>query len=126
MPGPRGGAPTQHRSAIAPATTLLHDRMMTTPIRYAALLLGLLHAFAVPGVCAQDLPPQASEIRALLRAQKLDDAVTRGEAWTKASPKDAAAWHWLGRAYSQQALKASLFSKPAWASKLQDAFERAV
>ena len=93
--------------------------------RYA-LLLALLLGFVAPGVRAQDLPPQANEIRVLLRSQKLDDAVARGEAWTKASPKDPLAWQWLGRAYSQQALKASLFSKPSWASKVQDAFERSV
>jgi len=92
----------------------------------AALLLALLLGLVVPGARAQELPPQANEIRDLIRAQKLDDAVTRGEAWTKASPKDAVAWQWLGRVYSQQALKASIFSKPSWASKVQDAFERAV
>jgi hypothetical protein len=86
----------------------------------------VLATSTVPGARAETLPPEANEIRALLRTQKLDDAVAKGEAWTQARPKDAVAWHWLGRAYVQQALKASIFSKPKWASKVQDAFEQAV
>ena len=86
----------------------------------------LLVGSAASQAQAPDLPPQANEIRTLLRAQKLDEAVVKGEAWTKASPNDAVAWHWTGRAYAQQALKASIFSKPGWASKLRQAFERSV
>ena len=94
-------------------------------MRILAVLL-LVVAFFGPGAWAQTLPPEANEIRALLRAVKLDEAVTRGESWTKSSPNDSVAWHWLGRVYAQQAIKASLFSKPGWAAKTQDAFERAV
>jgi tetratricopeptide (TPR) repeat protein len=86
----------------------------------------LLLASAVSRAQAPEPPPEAADIRALLRAQKLDEAVAKGEAWSKSSPNDAVAWHWTGRAYAQQAMRASFFSKPGWASKLQHAFEHSV
>jgi tetratricopeptide (TPR) repeat protein len=86
-----------------------------------ALLLAVLQTAR-----AANLPPEAGEIRASLRAHRLDDAVAKAESWTKANPQDAAAWTWSGRAYAQQAMSASIFSKPGWASKMQHAYERAV
>jgi tetratricopeptide (TPR) repeat protein len=75
---------------------------------------------------AENLPPEASEIRALLRARKLDDAAAKAEAWRKASPANAASWLWSGRVYGQQAMSASMFSRPGLASKMRQALEHSV
>ena len=43
-----------------------------------------------------------------------------------ASPSDATAWLWLGRAYGRRAETSSMFTAPALASKCRQAFEKAV
>src|SRR5262245_9329898 len=86
----------------------------------ALLLAGTTQAQTAP------LPAQAAEIGKLLRASKLDDAVGKGEAWSGAEPTSALAWFWVGRAYARQAMASSIFSKPGWASKTRNAYEKAV
>lgn len=92
------------------------------------LLVSIIAALcAAPHAARADaLPPEASEIRALLRAHELDDATAKAESWTEASPENTTAWLWSGRVYGQQAMSASIFSRPGWASRMQEAFERAV
>lgn len=75
---------------------------------------------------AEELPPEAIEIRTLLRTHRLDDAAAKAKAWTTANPGSAVAWHWSGRVSGQQALSASMFGKPGFASKMQQALERSL
>jgi tetratricopeptide (TPR) repeat protein len=101
------------------------SRLASLPCLLLAAAIAALSAVP-PSARAENLAPEASEIRTLLRTHKLDDAVAKAEAWVKVSPQNAAAWLWSGRAYGQQALSASVFSKPGWASKMQHALEHSL
>jgi tetratricopeptide (TPR) repeat protein len=74
------------------------------------------------------LPPDplVAEIRTALRAGELDAAIRAAERAVKARADDAEAWWWAGRAYGQQAMRASVFAKAKWASRTRAAFERSV
>jgi tetratricopeptide (TPR) repeat protein len=71
-------------------------------------------------------PPHLDEVRAAMKAERWDDAVAAGERAVAESPDDAAAHSWLGRAYGQKAIHASLFAQMGWAKKCRTEFERAV
>lgn len=66
------------------------------------------------------------QVKAALKAEKWDEAVTAAEKAAKEQPSSSEAHLWLGRAYGQKALKASLFSQLGWAKKCRAAFEKAV
>jgi tetratricopeptide (TPR) repeat protein len=61
-----------------------------------------------------------------MKAEKWDDAVAAGEKAVAESPGDSSAHSWLGRAYGQKALHASLFTQMGWARKCRTEFEKAV
>jgi tetratricopeptide (TPR) repeat protein len=86
----------------------------------ASLLCGAAFAQQPP------LSPPVAEIRALIRSGDLDAAIEKGEALVEAQPQDATAWQWLGHAYGQQTIQASVFTKASWAGKCRDAYEKAV
>jgi tetratricopeptide (TPR) repeat protein len=100
-----------------------------------ALLLALtvtLSLTALPTAAADRLPEPApvsaevGEIRAAVSQGDLERAVELGEALVERAPDDGTAWLWLGRAYGQQALEASILRKAGYASSCREAFEKAV
>lgn len=97
-------------------------------MRLAALALALSTALAGAAAVAAHPPlaPEVAEVRTLLRAGKLEDAVERGEAVVEQRPEDGKAWLWLGNAYGRRAQEANLLSKASWAGKCRDAYEKAV
>lgn len=75
---------------------------------------------------AEPLPAPVAEIQQLLRAGDIDAATSAGDAAVKALSGDARAWFWSARAYAQQAIRASMLSKPKWAGRSREAYEKAV
>ncbi|MBK9062362.1 MAG: tetratricopeptide repeat protein [Acidobacteria bacterium] len=88
-------------------------------LAFAALALAL----ALPA-SAEDA--RVAPIKAALKAERWDAAVEAGEKLVKEAPESSEAQMWLGRAYGQKALKASLFSQMGWAKKCKASFEKAV
>ena len=71
-------------------------------------------------------PPHVDEVRAAMTAENWDAAVEAGEKAVAESPESAPAHSWLGRAYGQKAIHASLFTQMGWAKKCRAQFEKAV
>lgn len=99
--------------------------------RLRALVLAAAVSFALATpVAAQSLgaplAPEVQQVRDLLRAGQVDDAITQAEKATAARPDDGKAWLWLGNAYGRKAIEASMLAKPKWAGKCRDAYEKAV
>lgn len=69
---------------------------------------------------------RVAEVRALLEARKHEAAQKLAEQWAKDAPNDSAAHLWLGNAYGAGVDSASMLGKMRFASKLRDAFTRAV
>lgn len=65
-------------------------------------------------------------VKAALKAEKWDAAVEAGEKLVKETPDRSEAQMWLGRAYGQKAIHASLFMQMGWAKKCKASFEKAV
>ncbi|MCM3876822.1 MAG: hypothetical protein NEA02_10425, partial [Thermoanaerobaculia bacterium] len=80
--------------------------------------------FSSPAFAADS--PLVEPVKAALKAEQLDAAVAAGEKAVKEQPENAEAHLWLGRAYGQKAIKASLFSQLGWAKKCKASFEKAV
>jgi tetratricopeptide (TPR) repeat protein len=95
--------------------------------RHAALLwLSLALGAAAPAHAQVSLPAPVESVRLQLRQGNVDAAIEAGEKAVAALERDAQAWFWLGRAYAQQALRVGMLSKPKWAGKTREAYERAV
>ena len=99
--------------------------------RLRALALAAAVSLALAGpVAAQPfgapLAPEVAQVRDLLRAGKVEDAIAQAETATAARPDDGKAWLWLGNAYGRKAIEASMLAKPKWAGKCRDAYEKAV
>ncbi len=75
---------------------------------------------------AEPLPGPVAEVRSLLGSGRIDDAVEAGDRAIKSLSGDARAWFWSARAYAQQALQASILTKPKWAGRAREAYEKAV
>lgn len=71
-------------------------------------------------------PPFLEPVKSALKAEKWDAAIEAGEKAVKEAPTSAEAHLWLGRAYGQKAMKASVFSQMGLAKKCRAAFEKAV
>jgi tetratricopeptide (TPR) repeat protein len=95
----------------------------TSALLWLALVLG---AAAEPARSGVVLAAPVEDVRNRLRDGQLDAAIKAGESAVLALAQDTHAWHWLGRAYGQQAMQASLLAKPKWAGRTRDAFEKAV
>ena len=98
-------------------------------LRALLLVAAVSLALAAP-VSAQSfgmpLAPEVQQVRELLRAGKVDDAVAQAEQASAARPDDGKAWLWLGNAYGRKAIEVGMLSKPKWAGKCRDAYEKAV
>jgi tetratricopeptide (TPR) repeat protein len=102
---------------------------MRRPTRLAlGLMLALALALpaAVTAQASAPLAPAVLEVRNLLRDNRVDDAIGQAEKTVLARPDDGKAWLWLGNAYGRKALEAGMLSKPKWAGKCRDAYEKAV
>ena len=97
--------------------------------RLRALAFAVSLVFAAP-LLAQpfgpSLAPDVQQVRDLLRAGQVDDAIAQAEKATAARADDGKAWLWLGNAYGRKALEVGMLSKPKWAGKCRDAYEKAV
>jgi tetratricopeptide (TPR) repeat protein len=98
---------------------------MRLSLPLAVLFLTFL-AHPATAAAPEQLPPAVAEIRKQLGLDDLDAAVDAAEKSLEALPGDARAWFWSGRAYGLQAMRASLLSKPKWAGRSRDAYEKAV
>ena len=95
--------------------------------RQSALLwLALALGSALPVAAAELLAEPVQEVKRRLGEGDIDAAITAGESAVAALQQDSQAWFWLGRAYARQAIQAGLLSKPKWAGKTRDAYEKAV
>jgi tetratricopeptide (TPR) repeat protein len=90
---------------------------------WLALVLG---ATAEPARSEIALAAPVEQVRNQLRGGNVDAAIEAGELAVEALANDSQAWFWLGRAYAQQAMRASLLGKPRWAGKTHDAYLQAV
>jgi tetratricopeptide (TPR) repeat protein len=89
--------------------------------------LSALAARPAPGEApASGADAEIASIRAALRTNDVDGAVTLAEKAAADDPKSSALALWLGRAYGQKARKASILTQLSWAKKCKGAFERAV
>lgn len=90
---------------------------------WLALALG---ASSIPVRAEVELAAPVEDVRTRLRDGHVDAAIKAGEAAVESLAQDSQAWLWLGRAYGRQAMEASLLTKPKWAGRTRDAFEKAV
>lgn len=92
------------------------------------LLLAIATSLALPCAASAQpaLAPAVLEVRELLRDNRVDDAIARAESAVAQRPDDGKAWLWLGNAYGRKALEVGMLSKPKWAGKCRDAYEKAV
>ncbi len=87
----------------------------------------LLAGIALAGpLAAAELPPAVAPVKEAIAAERWDDAVAAGEAAVTRAPDSAVAHLWLGKAYGQKAIHASLFSQLGYAKKSRAEFEKAV
>lgn len=91
------------------------------------LLLSLVLGTAAEPVRSNiTLAAPVEEVRKQLSSGDIDAAIEAGERAVETLAQDSQAWFWLGRAYAQQAMRASLLGKPRWAGKTRDAYLQAV
>jgi len=75
---------------------------------------------------AVDVSSALAPVKEALKAEKWDAAVEAGEKAVKELPDSSESHLWLGRAYGQKALRASIFSEMGLARKCKAEFEKAV
>ncbi len=98
-------------------------------IRRPSALLSLvpfLSALAAGPAPAAGAAQPSAPIQAALEKGDPDAAATAADAVLKASPEDADALLWAGRAYGMKAMSASIFTKMSWAKKCRQAWERSI
>ncbi|GHA78965.1 tetratricopeptide repeat protein [Cognatilysobacter bugurensis] len=101
----------------------MHDRTrFTHAARCTALALTLAIATAVPAAARE---PAVDAVRLALQQPKAEAAVAAAERAVAAHPKSADAWYYAGQAYGKMAMQVGMLSKPGWASKTRDAFQKA-
>lgn len=100
----------------------LSPRLLIRSVLIIATLFGSAGALAQTPL----LPAAAIEVRDVMNAGELDQAIKLAEAWAKREPQNSHAFLWLGRVYGRQALEASVFTKLSWAGKCREAWETAV
>ncbi len=91
------------------------------PAALVAFLLG-----ALPASGSEESARQVEAVKDAMKKGDLDAAATAGEKAVSLDPKSADAHLWLGRAYGQKAMKASVFSQMGLAKKCRTAFEKSV
>lgn len=90
---------------------------------WALLVCAVLGAAAAR---ATETPSAFVPVKEALKAEKWDFAVEAGEKAVKELPDSSEAHLWLGRAYGQKAIRASIFSQMGLAKKCRSSFEKAV
>jgi tetratricopeptide (TPR) repeat protein len=96
--------------------------------RPSALLacVPLLAALAAGPASPAGTALPSAPIQAALEKGDPDAATEAADTALKASPRDADALLWAGRAYGMKAMSASIFTKMSWAKKCHEAWERAI
>lgn len=105
--------------------TICRPSALRTLVPILATLLAGSAPAAGPAPAAPAASPSAP-IQAALEKGDPDAASEAADAVLKASPGDADALLWAGRAYGMKAMSASIFTKMSWAKKCRQAWERAV
>lgn len=95
----------------------------TSTLLWLALVLG---SAMEPARAELALAAPVDEVRKHLGGGRIEAAIASGEKAVATLAQDSRAWFWLGRAYAQQALRASLLAKPRWAGKARAAYEKSV
>jgi tetratricopeptide (TPR) repeat protein len=114
---------TLARIAWRPALFTFEEVSLRTVLVCAAALAAVLR----PSIAFCDDPaPFILQAKEALKAGTLDLAVEAGEKAVRAGPESSEAHLWLGRAYGQKAIKASIFSQMGLARKCKVEFEKAV
>ncbi len=90
--------------------------------RWTALALALVIAVSAPAMARE---PAVEAVRVALQKPGAEVAVAAAERAVAAHPKDADAWYYAGQSYGKMAIQASMLSKPGWAGKTRDAFQKA-
>ena len=75
---------------------------------------------------ASETPAAFVPVQEALKAERWDMAVEAGEKAVREQPESSEAHLWLGRAYGQKAIRASIFSQMGLARKCKASFEKAV
>jgi len=92
-------------------------------LRFLIVCAGAVCARSAPAI---DLYTALAPVKEAFSAEKWDAAVAAGENAVKALPGSSEAHLWLGRAYGQKAIRASIFSRLGFAKKCLVEFEKAV
>lgn len=98
---------------------------MRLPALVHVTLVALVLA-ALPAAGSEESARHVDAVKEALKKGDLDGAASSGEKAVAADPKSADAHLWLGRAYGQKAMKASLFSQMGLAKKCRASFEKSV
>lgn len=101
------------------------DGRMTSEISLRPLLL-CAAILGAPPAGAVEPPPSVAAVSKAIDAGRWDEAVAAGESAVKSQPENALAHLWLGKAYGQKAMRASVFTQLGWARKCRAEFEKAV
>lgn len=96
------------------------------PSTHVSAVLFALFLGALPASASEESARQVEAAKDALRKGDLDAAATAGEKAVALDPKSADAHLWLGRAYGQKAMTASVFSQMGLAKKCRTAFEKSV
>jgi len=95
-------------------------------MRYLPLVLMLFAASSQANPATEPLPSVLAEVRTQLGKNDLDAAIDAAERSQEALPDDPRVWFWSGRAYGLQAMAANILTKPKWAGRSRDAYEKSV
>jgi tetratricopeptide (TPR) repeat protein len=104
-------------------------RSLPMTIRRPSALLALVPivtALAAGPAPASGAALPSAPIQAALEKGDPDAAATAADAALAASPRNADALLWAGRAYGMKAMSASIFTKMSWAKKCRQAWEKAI
>ena len=98
---------------------------MSRNLALTGLALAVGIASPILAAAAPDADPVVAMRGAIERGDK-DAAIAAGEAATASPNASAEVWHWLGVAYCDKALTASMLSRLGLAHKCEAAYEKAV
>ncbi len=116
----RPGENATRRTLPSPAILFTFKEVSLRTLLSCAVALG---ARAAP---AADVFPAFVPVKQALKAEKWDAAIEAGKRVVEKLPASSAAHRFLGQAYGQKAIHASLFSQIGLAKKCRAEFERAI
>ena len=100
--------------------------MPRTTLTLSALAIAIAVSSSLHGAAGSPDPGAIAAMRGALGRGDKDGAIAAGEAATASPGASSEVWHWLGIAYCDKALSASLLSRLGLAKKCLAAYEKAV